>query len=178
MTAASAIKSLCENIIFLSTVTSLFTAQVLKMSIYLLTHKNKKKWDVVETMIWRTGGMPSSHSAVVCSLATSAGISEGVASNFFVFCLVFAMVVLRDSVGVRRAAGLQARALNNLGKQSAEKTGLVFRSVKEIQGHTPLEVFVGATLGVLIAAIFHIVKLNLSNQNYSLSVLASIFRLV
>ena len=144
-----------------------------------MTHKSRKKWDVIETMIWRTGGMPSSHSAVVCSLATSAGIYEGVDSNFFIFCLIFAMVVLRDSVGVRRAAGLQARALNNLGKQSAEKTGIVFRSVKEIQGHTPLEVFAGAALGILIAAIFHLVKLHLADQNRNLSVLfVSIFHLV
>jgi len=179
MTAASAIKSLFENIIFLSTVTSMFVAQFLKMVFYLFTHKNKKKWDVVETMIWRTGGMPSSHSAVVCCLATSAGIYEGVDSNFFVFCLVFAMIVLRDAVGVRRAAGMQARALNNLGKQSAEKTGIVFRSVKEIQGHTPLEVFAGATLGILIAAIFHLVNQHLANQERSLSVLiTSIFYLV
>jgi len=157
----------------------MFAAQILKMVIYLLAHKKKKKWDVVETMFWRTGGMPSSHSAVVCSLATSAGIYEGVDSNFFIFCLVFAMVVLRDSVGVRRAAGLQARALNNLGKQSAEKTGLVFRSVKEIQGHTPLEVFAGATLGILIAAVFHLVKLHLESQNRNLSFLfAAIFHLV
>jgi len=157
MTAASAIKSLLENIIFLSTITSLIVAQVLKTTIYLLTHKNKKMWDAIETMIWRTGGMPSSHSAVVCSLATSCAICEGIDSNFFVFCLVFAMVVLRDSLGVRRAAGLQARAINSLGEQSAEKTGLEFHSVKEIQGHTPLEVLAGAFLGILIAAIFHLV---------------------
>jgi len=157
MTVASAIKSLFGNIIFLSTVSSMFIAQFLKMVVYILTHKNKKKLDVLETMIWRTGGMPSSHSAVVCSLATSAGICEGVDSNFFIFCLVFAMVVLRDSVGVRRAAGLQARAINNLGKQAAEKSGFMFRSVKEIQGHTPLEVLAGATLGIVIAVIFHLV---------------------
>jgi len=179
MTPATAIKSLFDNIIFLSTVTSMIVAQFLKMVVYLLTHKNKKKWDVVETMIWRTGGMPSSHSAVVCCLATSAGIYEGVDSNLFVFCLVFAMVVLRDAVGVRRAAGLQARALNNLGKQAAEKTGIVFRSVKEIQGHTPLEVIAGATLGILIAAVFHLVNIHLINQERSVSViLASVFYLV
>ena len=179
MTAVSAIKSLFENIIFLSTVTSLCIAQILKMVFYILTHKNKKKWDVIETIIWRTGGMPSSHSAVVCSLATSAGIREGVNSNFFIFCLVFAMVVLRDSVGVRRAAGMQAKALNSLGKQSAEKTGIVFRSVKEIQGHTPLEVFAGASLGVVIAIIFHLAKLSWVNQNQPVSALVmAIFHLV
>jgi acid phosphatase family membrane protein YuiD len=155
MTAATTIKSLIENKIFLSTVFSLCIAQVLKLFFYLLTNKNKKKWDAIETVIWRTGGMPSSHSAAVCALAASAGIYEGLDSNFFIFCLVFAMVVLRDSVGVRRAAGLQAKALNNLGKQSAKLTGLEFRSVKEIQGHTPLEVLVGSCLGIFITFCFY-----------------------
>ncbi|MCL2802066.1 MAG: divergent PAP2 family protein [Treponema sp.] len=118
---------------------------------YLITTKNKKKWEAIETMIWRTGGMPSSHSSTVCALATSVGVYEGITSTYFIISLVFAMVVLRDSVGVRRAAGLQAKAINNLGKQSAKLTGLDFNSVKEIQGHTPLEVLVGALLGILIA---------------------------
>jgi acid phosphatase family membrane protein YuiD len=64
------------------------------------------------------------------------------------------MVTLRDALGVRRSAGLQARALNNLGKMASEKTGLEFHAVKEIQGHTPLEVLVGVFLGVFIAAGF------------------------
>ncbi|MCL2195998.1 MAG: divergent PAP2 family protein [Treponema sp.] len=156
MTAAAAIKSLLENRIFLSTVSSLVIAQVLKMVFYLLTSKKRKKWDAIETMIWRTGGMPSSHSAVVCALSASVGIYEGIDSNFFIFCLVFALIVLRDAVGVRRAAGLQARALNNLGRQSAKLTGVEFHSVKEIQGHTPLEVLVGALLGILIAFCFYL----------------------
>ena len=156
MSLLAAVKSLVGNKILLSTVSSLLIAQILKIVFYLITHKHKdyRKWDVIETMIWRTGGMPSSHSAIVCSLVTAAGFSEGVSSNFFVFCIVFAMVVLRDSMGVRRAAGIQAKALNSLGKQSAEKTGLEFHSVKEIQGHTPLEVLVGALLGILIAVLF------------------------
>lgn len=155
-TMTTAIRSLFENIIFLSTVTSLVTAQVLKMIFYLITNKNIKIWDAIGTMIWRTGGMPSSHSAVVCSLTMSTGIREGISSNFFIFSIVFAMIVLRDSFGVRRAAGLQAKALNNLGKQSAEKTGVEFNSVKEIQGHSIREVLAGAMLGILIAIIFHL----------------------
>ena len=152
MTAA--IKSLFENIIFLSTVTSLCAAQVFKMIFYLITSKTRSTQEAVETMMWRTGGMPSSHSAIVCALATSTGISKGIDSEFFIFSLVFAMVVLRDSMGVRRAAGLQAKALNNLGKQTMEKNGIIFNPVKEIQGHTPLEIIVGALLGILIAIIF------------------------
>jgi len=156
MTAAGVLKSLFANKIFLSTVSSMCVAQILKLFFYLLMNKNRKKWDAIETVIWRTGGMPSSHSAAVCALATSAGINEGFDSNYFVFCLVFAMVVLRDSLGVRRTAGLQAKALNNLGKQSAKLTGLEFRSIKEIHGHTPLEVLVGSCLGVLIAFCFYL----------------------
>jgi len=156
MIVAETLKSLFGNMIFLSTVSSLCIAQVLKLVFYLIKNKNKKRWDAIETVIWRTGGMPSSHSAVVCSLATAIGICEGVESTFFIFSLIFAMVVLRDSVGVRRAAGLQAKALNNLGKQAAKFSGLDFHSVKEIQGHTPLEVLVGSCLGILIAVIFKI----------------------
>jgi len=157
MTVATALKSLFENKIFLATVLSLVIAQVLKLVFYLFRTKNKKKWDAIETVIWRTGGMPSSHSAVVCSLATSVGIYEGITSTFFILSLIFALVVLRDSVGVRRAAGLQAKALNNLGKQFAKYSGQDFHSVKEIQGHTPLEVLVGSCLGVLIAVVFFLI---------------------
>jgi acid phosphatase family membrane protein YuiD len=156
MTTAAAIKSLFQNIIFLSTISSLCLAQILKMLVYLLTHRHKKPLEAIETAIWRTGGMPSSHSAVVCSLTTSTGICEGISSNLFVFCLVFTMVVLRDAVGVRRAAGLQAKALNTLGKQFARKTGLDFHAVKEVQGHTPLEVVVGSLLGIIIAVGFYL----------------------
>ena len=158
MTAAQTIKSLLLNRIFLSTVFSLFIAQLMKLFFYFIRNRknSKKKWDAIETMLWRTGGMPSSHSAVVCALATSIGIIESITSTYFIISLVFAMVVLRDSVGVRRTAGLQARALNNLGKQTAKLTGLEFHSVKEIHGHTPLEVLVGSLLGVLIAICFSV----------------------
>jgi len=153
MIAAAAIKSLFMNPMFLSTVSALCIAQILKLAFYLFSNKSKNRWDAIETMIWRTGGMPSSHSSTVCALATSTVIKHGVGSDLFVFSLIFAMVVLRDSVGVRRAAGLQAKALNNLGKQCAKITGLEFNSVKEIQGHTPLEVLVGALLGIAIAIV-------------------------
>jgi len=151
MTAAAALKSLFMNPMFLSTVIALCGAQVLKLVFYVILNKNKNRWVAIETLIWRTGGMPSSHSSTVCALATSVAIKYGISSDIFVFSMFFALIVLRDSVGVRRAAGLQAKALNNLGKQSAKLTGLDFSSVKEIQGHTPLEVFVGALFGIIVA---------------------------
>jgi acid phosphatase family membrane protein YuiD len=156
MIAATAIKSLFGNIIFLSTITSLCVAQVLKMIVYLIINKHKNLLEAIFMAIWRTGGMPSSHSAIVLSLATSTALWEGIDSDLFAFSLIFTLVVLRDALGVRRAAGLQAKAINTLGKQVAEKTGIDFKTVKEIQGHTPLEVLVGAVLGVLIAVGYYL----------------------
>ena len=158
MLVFSFLKSLFENKMFLASVISLFTAQLLKGVIYLLNGRRRKKRELVEIITWRTGGMPSSHAAVVCSLSTSIGISDYLAhgtvvvSDLFIISFWFALVVLRDAMGVRRSAGLLARSLNGLGKQAADKNGFDFHSVKEIQGHTPLEVIVGGLLGIFIAA--------------------------
>jgi acid phosphatase family membrane protein YuiD len=147
--AASA-RALFTNIIFLSTVSSLICAQVLKGILYIYNGYQKKR-EVVKVFVWRTGGMPSSHAAVVSSLCTSIFFLEGLASNLFIFSVCFALVVLRDSMGVRFSTGQLAQGLNHLGKQVSEKAGLDFHSVKEIQGHTPLEVVIGALLGILVA---------------------------
>jgi acid phosphatase family membrane protein YuiD len=151
---AAALKALVENRIFISTVISLCSAQVLKVIVYVLHNRGKKIQEIIEILAWRTGGMPSSHAAVVSSLVTSVAFAEGIASNLFIFSFWFALVVLRDAMGVRRSAGVMAKTLNDLGKQASEKTGLDFRHVKEIQGHTPLEVVVGCLLGVSIAVGF------------------------
>ena len=148
------IKALFLNPIFLSTATTLCTAQILKTLIVILGRRKVKTRELLEITIWRTGGMPSSHAAVVSAMATSIAFVEGIASNLFVFSVWFMLVVIRDALGVRRAAGLQARALNNLGRQIAEKSNINFNPVKEIQGHTPLEVAVGILLGIFIAAGF------------------------
>jgi len=137
----------------MATIVSLCCAQVLKIMVYAFNIRGKKMRELVEILAWRTGGMPSSHAAVVGSLCASIAFTEGIASNLFVFSFWFALVVLRDAMGVRRSAGLMAKALNELGKQASEKTGLDFRLVKEIQGHTPLEVVVGSLLGISIALI-------------------------
>jgi acid phosphatase family membrane protein YuiD len=164
MTIIAVLKSLLGNLIFLSTISSLFLAQVFKILYFILHPKTKiKNIKIIETLLWRTGGMPSSHSAVVCSLAASAGIKEGFDSNLFVISLIFAMIVLRDALGVRRSAGIQAKELNSLGNQVAKKTGIEFHSVKEIQGHTPLEVIVGSILGISIAIVYHFVLLYIAH---------------
>jgi acid phosphatase family membrane protein YuiD len=150
------IKALFRNTIFLSSISSLCTAQLLKGIIYAIKSRKKKTRELIEIVTWRTGGMPSSHAAVVSSLCTSVAFAEGFLSNLSIFSFWFALVVLRDALGVRRSAGLLARALNNLGKQTADKTGIDFSVVKEIQGHTPLEVVVGVLLGIFIAAGFNL----------------------
>jgi len=143
---------LFENTVFLSSFTSLCVAQLLKGIIFILNGRTKKARELVEVITWRTGGMPSSHAAVVCSLCTAIAFVDGVASSTFVLSLWFALIVLRDAMGVRRAAGLSARSLNALGKAAAEKLGVDFNAVKETQGHTPLEVVLGGLLGAFIAA--------------------------
>lgn len=142
------------NTLFLASFTSLFLAQAIKGTLYLIRRKRKNPKELLDIVTWRTGGMPSSHAAAVCSLCTSIAISEGIASNLFIVAFWFSLVVLRDAIGVRRSAGLTAKALNNLGKQAAEKLGIDFSPVKEIQGHTLLEVIIGGLLGIAISIAF------------------------
>jgi acid phosphatase family membrane protein YuiD len=153
---AASLKAFFENTVFLSSVSSLFIAQLLKGIIYLLNVRRRRAQDLLEILAWRTGGMPSSHAALVCAMSTSIAFAEGISSNLFVFSVWFALVVLRDAMGVRRAAGIQAKTLNSLGRQAMEKWDADFHVVKEVQGHTPIEVAVGGLLGVFIAAGFNL----------------------
>ena len=98
--------------------------------------------------------MPSSHAATVASMTVAAGFREGIGSTLFVICFFFALIVIRDAMGVRRSSGLQARALNLLGKNTSERMGFEYHPVKEIQGHSPLEVIIGSLLGIFIAAAY------------------------
>lgn len=94
--------------------------------------------------------MPSSHSALVCSLATSVGITEGVNSPMFAITVALAAIVMYDASGVRRAAGKQAKILNQI-IESEGKNINVQEKLIELLGHTPLEVYVGAAIGILMA---------------------------
>ena len=149
-----ALKGLIENPVFLSVISSLFIAQLIKTIIYLMRVKLKKTRDTLEILIWRTGGMPSSHSAMVSAMAASIAFIEGIASNLFVITMMFALVIIRDALVVRRSSGIQARVLNWLGRKTAEKLKFDFKPVKEVIGHSPLEVAVGVLLGIIIAAAF------------------------
>ena len=151
---ADSLMAFLANPVIVSSFTSWLLSQLIKGIIALLHIRKKSFRDVLEAVVWRTGGMPSSHAAVVTSMTAAVGFNEGLGSNLFAVCLFVAMVVLRDAMGVRLASGIQAQSLNLLGRQTAEKLGFEFQPVKEIQGHGPLEVIVGCLLGIFIAAAY------------------------
>ena len=97
------------------------------------------------------GGMPSSHSAVVVAMATRVGIDTGLSSTAFALAAVVASVVMYDAAGVRRAVSLQARVLNRMLTEMIEAQHFNEDRLRELIGHTPFEVFVGALLGALSA---------------------------
>ena len=144
------------NPVFLSAMFSWLSAQFIKTVIKLLTGRVNDLKELLALLFWRTGGMPSSHSALVCALTTSIGFRSGVDSDIFILALCFMLVVIRDAVGVRRASGLQARCLNELGKKLHQKGMIDFQTVKEVHGHTPLEVFVGCLLGLFTGTAFSV----------------------
>jgi acid phosphatase family membrane protein YuiD len=146
--------SFFRNPIFLSAFFSLFITQLIKAVISLFRSKAKSLRDVFVTLLWKTGGMPSSHSALTTSIATSIGIVEGLNSSVFILSLFFSLVVIRDAMGVRRSAGIIARTLNLLGRELNERQQIPFHPVKEVNGHTPAEVVVGVLLGFFIGLAF------------------------
>jgi hypothetical protein len=123
-------------------------AQISKVVILLIT---TKKFDFGRLV--GSGGMPSSHSAFVTALSTGVGIVYGWDSPVFAISIAYAMVVMYDAAGVRRSAGKQAEILNIMIREVIEHKGLKEERLKELIGHTPIEVIVGAALGVIIANI-------------------------
>jgi len=132
-------------------------AQIIKFGLAVVRGEGNIRY------LYASGGMPSVHSAVVCSLATWAFIDGGLSSPLFGFAAVFAGIVMYDSFGVRRSTGEQARTLNQLITDLVVNGDLKnaddYNELREILGHKPLEVVVGAGLGVFIAAAFGYSKL-------------------
>ncbi len=103
--------------------------------------------------IMGAGGMPSSHSAVVTVLATLIGKQEGIQSPLFALAVVFAFIVMYDAAGVRRAAGKQASLLNKIISTPGLTTLQVQEKLVEVLGHTPIQVIVGAIIGIVVGLI-------------------------
>ena len=101
-----------------------------------------------------SGGMPSAHAALVTALATVVGRELGWGSPLFAVSAIFASVVMYDAAGVRQAASVQARILNRMLDELFTQHAFNERRLRELLGHTPVEVFVGAMLGILIGISF------------------------
>ncbi len=140
---------LCKNSILQTALISWFAAQLIKVIIVLIIERR-----VDFTRITGSGGMPSSHSSFTVSLAAAIGFTDGFDSVAFALAAAFSLVVMYDASGVRRSAGQQAAILNRivekLGKEELSATG---KKLKELLGHTPMEVVAGALLGLIIAII-------------------------
>ena len=102
-----------------------------------------------------SGGMPSSHTSLVVGLATSVALTHGLGSSLFVSCLSFALIVMYDAAGVRRHAGKQAEVLNALVEDYFQGHPVSEQELKEVLGHTPLQVAMGALLGIVVAVGYH-----------------------
>ena len=125
-----------------------FTAQILKVFTGIF---REKKFNVIE-LLFGTGGMPSSHTAAVMSLSVACGMWAGLNSAAFAISVLLAMIVMRDATGVRREAGEQAKVLNRIVADlfASNDQADITRNLKELVGHTPLQVFVGALVGVAV----------------------------
>ncbi len=150
----SPIVNLIDNFILFSALISWGVAQLLKVLIYSI----KTKSFSFERLVG-SGGMPSSHTATVIGLSVSVAMKEGFNSSFFAISVILACVVMYDATGIRRAAGEQAKVLNRLLFEQHDKEHPINaeKVLKEFLGHTPLEVFGGAIIGILVPVFLSLV---------------------
>lgn len=142
------VESLFRNDILRTSILAWFIAQMLKMILVLI---QSRRMDF--SRLIGSGGMPSSHSAFVMSMCVGVGEKIGYDSPLFGVCIVMGLIVMYDAAGVRRAAGKQATVLNKIIEE-IEHDELHFEErLKELLGHTPIEVFAGAILGIVLALI-------------------------
>lgn len=139
-----------DNMILWTAFVAWAVAQLLKVLIEFLRAKRLKP-----SLMFSTGGMPSSHCSFMASMATAVGLGSGFDSTAFAIAAAVSVVVMSDAAGVRRAAGRQAKVINTL-VENIENTGIVLdKKLKELLGHTPIEVACGAILGVVIAIVMY-----------------------
>lgn len=145
---------LITNQYLVTAISSWFVAQVLKTIIHIIVNK---KFDIKR--FFGDGGMPSAHSATVSSVAIAAALHYGLNSFEFALSAVFAIVICRDAMGVRHETGKQAVILNELVKtvEADTETDILDVQLKELVGHTPLQVMTGVMVGVLNAIFMYYV---------------------
>jgi acid phosphatase family membrane protein YuiD len=135
-------EEIISNKVLIAAILGWCIAQILKVIYILIT---ERRFDIER--IVGSGGMPSSHSAFVSAMTTAVGFEEGFGSSFFAIAFVLSFIVMYDASGVRKAAGEQAKVINDL-QEMLHKEVPVY--LKELLGHTRLEVIVGSLLGIAI----------------------------
>ena len=139
---------LFTNPVMMCAVFSWILAQIIK----LFTDPKHLKGNSVSNFLVGSGGMPSSHSAAVCATCISCGLLYGFGSTYFAISGVLAVVVMRDAAGVRRESGKQAAVINRVTQEINKKKNVFdAEQLKELLGHTPLQVFAGAVLGTAMS---------------------------
>jgi acid phosphatase family membrane protein YuiD len=140
------ITQMIKNKIFMTTLSAWVIAQIIKVTIGVIKEKRFDfRWFV------GTGGMPSSHAAGASCLSAAIGLEYGFNSVYFALAASFAIVVMFDAQGVRRASGRQARILNKIMEDIYWQKRIHDNQLRELIGHTPIEVIAGFLLGVVIA---------------------------
>jgi len=153
MTQESMFMQCIHNPVVVSRFSGWFIAQGMKVFIGVVTEKRFNfKWFV------GTGGMPSSHAAGVTAMATSVGLWQGVGTALFAVTLMFTVIVIFDAQGVRRATGQQAEILNKIMEDIYWKKKIQEDRLKELVGHTPVQVFAGIFIGLAVGFILFWMK--------------------
>ncbi len=140
-------EQICNNPLLVVPLLTCLVAQVVKVLIDVIVNRKFSFRFLVSP-----GGMPSSHSALVGSLATGAGQISGWSSPEFAIATIFAIIVMYDAAGVRQAAGKQAKILNQIMEQLINHEDFNEEKLKELLGHTPVQVLVGLIVGILSSA--------------------------
>jgi acid phosphatase family membrane protein YuiD len=138
-------KDLFTNQVLVAAFTAWAIAQIIKVPLEYVLHRNLD-W----SLLLSSGGMPSSHSALVIGASVSIGLEEGFKTPLFALSSVLAMIVIYDAIGIRRQAGDHARVLNLMIDELFTGHPLAEKELKEVLGHTPREVIGGVVLGILV----------------------------
>jgi uncharacterized protein len=141
-------KTIFDNRILIAALVAWAIAQLSKTLYELFRYRQLKLSRLVSS-----GGMPSSHSALVTGLATATGRVTGIDSAAFAIAVVLASIVMYDAAGVRRAVSIQARILNQMIDEAFQGKPFAEKRLRELIGHTPIQVLVGGLLGVGVALI-------------------------
>jgi hypothetical protein len=145
------IEKIVNNIPFVTAFVATVTAQICKV---FTDYWRTRSWKT--SLFTSTGGMPSSHSALVASLTVSIGLNVGFETPLFAVTAALSLIVMHDAAGVRRAAGKQAEAINFLFSKLEDQGLKLDKKLKELLGHSPIEVLAGAVWGLIVAICMNI----------------------